>query len=146
MLVMSSKLVVVTISPAGISLVCDGDLLELTCSLTDPGSSLLVWSFVPAITSMDLYRAIDDNSVSDEICVINSTLFTFSRISARGHLPLVSRLIIDSLTTGLNGTVINYCTDVTTMETASATVYVIKFNGQGVLAYDSHAILKHPIL
>ena len=88
MLIMSSK--TVTISPAGISLVCDGDQLELTCSLTDPDSSLLVRSFTPATTFMDLYQAIDDNSVSDEIFVINSTLFTFSRISAGGHLPLVS--------------------------------------------------------
>ena len=50
--------------------------------------------------------------------------------------------------TGLNGTVIN-CTDVTTMEIASATVYVIKLILMvrvRWLAYDYHAILKHPIL
>ena len=113
-----------TISPSGNSLVCAGDQLELICSLTDPGSSLLAWTFAPATIFMDLYRAIDANSLNDETSVINSTSFTFSRISARGHLPLVSKLMINPLTTSFNGTVIN-CTDVSMMETATAIVHVV---------------------
>ena len=105
---------------------CSGDQLELTCSLTDPDSNLLEWILTPATIFMDLLRAIDTYSPSDETAVINSTLFiTFSRISARGNLPLVSRLTIDPVTTDLNGIVV-YCTDVSsTMETATAIVYVM---------------------
>ena len=130
MLAMSSKLAVVILSPSGNSHVCAGDQLELICSLTDPGSSLLEWTFTPATVFMDLYRAIDVYSQNDAVtAVINSTLFTFSRISARGIMPLASRITIDPLTTGLNGSVIN-CSDLITMETASATIiYVINVNG-----------------
>ena len=126
-LTMSSKSTVVTISPSGNSLVCAGDQLELTCSLTDPGSSLLEWTFAPSTIFMDLtHRAIDANSESDKTpsVMINSTLFTFSVISPRAYLPLVSTLTINPLTTGLNGIVIN-CTDVSMMKTATAIVHVM---------------------
>ena len=111
---------------------CAGDQLELICSLNDPGSSLLEWTFAPATIFMDLQRATDASTSDDTPVMINSTLFTFSRISPRGNLPLVSRLLINPITTGLNGIVIN-CTDVSTMETASATIYVV--NVQGMLVY-----------
>ena len=104
---------------------CDGDQLELICSLTDPGSSLLAWTFAPATIFMGLFRAIDAHSLNDDTpWMINSTLFSFSRISARDNLPLVSRLTIDPLTTGLNGIMIN-CTDVSMREIASTVVYVM---------------------
>ena len=47
-------------------------------------------------------------------------------------MPLVSRSLIDPVTTDLNGTVIN-CTDVLTMETASVTIYVISIQGTLVM-------------
>ena len=119
-----------TISPSGNSLVCAGDQLELICSLTDPGSSLLAWTFAPATIFMDFYQAIDANSLNDETSMINSTSFTFSRISARGIMPLVSRLTIDPLTIGLNGIMIN-CTDVSMMETASTTIHVLNRPNNG---------------
>ena len=109
-----------TLSPSGNSLVCAGDQLELICSLNDPGSSLLEWTFAPATIFMDLQRAADASTSDDTFVMINSTLFTFSRISPRGNLSLVSRLLITPLTTGLNGIVIN-CTNVSRMETALAT-------------------------
>ena len=118
-------------SPSGNLFVCAGDQLELICSLTDPGSSLLEWIFAPATIFMDLQRAADASTSDDTFVMINSTLFTFSRISPRGHLPLVSRLLI---TTGLNGIVIN-CTDISTMETASATIYAVNVQGM-LVSYD----------
>ena len=125
MLAMSSKLVVVIISSTGNSLVCVGDMLELICSLSNPDSNLLEWTFTPALIFANSERAIDANSPNNDTPVmINSTLFTFSRISARGHLPLVSKLMINPLTTGLNGIMIN-CTDVSMMETATAIVHVV---------------------
>ena len=116
----------VTISPPGNSLLCDGDQLELTCSITDPGSSLLEWTFTPTTIFMDLYRPIEPSTPSDQTTthwMINSTLFTFSRISGQNEWPLVSRLLISPVTTGLNGTVVN-CTAIPIMEIASTTVYV----------------------
>ena len=122
----------VTISPEN-SLACDGDQLELTCTITDPGSSLLEWTFAPATIFMGLHRAIDVNSPSDQTFMINSTLFTLSIISARGNLLLVSRLLIDPLTTDLNRTVVN-CTDVLIMETASAFIHVLNRIKDGIFA------------
>ena len=110
----------VTISPSGNSLVCDGDQLELICMVTDSGNGLLEWAF------LQVYRAIDASTLSDQTShiMINSTTFTFSRISAQNEFLLVSRLLINPLTTDLNRIMIN-CTDVITMETTSTTVYVL---------------------
>ena len=125
----------ITISPPGDSslYVCSGDQLELTCSLTDPNSSLLEWTFAPVTIFMNLYRAIDGNSLNDDTPVIvDSTLLTFSRISPKGHLPLMSTLLIDPLTIGLNGIVIN-CTAVSPIqETATTTVYVMNRHSSGM--------------
>ena len=55
----------VAISP-GNPLVCDGDQLELTCTITDPGRSLLEWTLTPAIIFMGLHRAIKPSTPSDQ--------------------------------------------------------------------------------
>ena len=119
----------VIISPSGNSLVCDGDQLELTCTVTGPGSSLLEWTFAP----ITLCRAIDANSPLDQIIMINSTLFTFSRILPRNEPSLVSRLLMSPVTTGLNGTVVN-CTDVLMMKMASANIHVLNKLNDGMFA------------
>ena len=105
---------------------CDGDQLELTCTITDPGSSLLEWTLTPTTIFVDLYRAIEASTPNDQTSyiMINSTKFTFSRISAQNESPLVSRLLINPITSGLNGTVVN-CMDVLMMETTSTTVYIL---------------------
>ena len=56
----------VTISPSGTSLVCDRDQLELICMVTDPGSSLLEWTFTSISIFMGLHRAIEAISRSDQ--------------------------------------------------------------------------------
>ena len=75
---------------------------------------------------MGLYRAIEANAPknSDDSSVIGSSRFTFSKSSARGILPLVSTLLIDPVTTDLNGIMIN-CTDVSSLESATSIVYVV---------------------
>ena len=110
---------------------CDGDRLELTCTITDPGSSLLEWTFTPTTI---LYRAIQASTPSDQTTthwMINSTLFTFSRISGQNEVPLVSRLLIDRLTADLNGIVVN-CSAVSIMESASTIVYVLNKHSDGI--------------
>ena len=118
----------VTISPPGVLFqVCDGDQLELICTINGSENSLLEWTlkFAPATIFMgQLKRAIEDREGDQTSSImINSTKFTFSRISAKQEF-LVSRLLISPATTGLNETVVN-CTDVIAMETASAIVYVL---------------------
>ena len=47
-------------------MVCDEDQLELTCTITDPGNSLLEWTLTPATIFIDLYRAIEASTLSDQ--------------------------------------------------------------------------------
>ena len=51
-----------------------------------------------------------DTSQQVTSITVNSTTFTFMRSSARGASPLKSTLSIDSVSIGLNGTVVN-CTE-----------------------------------
>ena len=121
----------VILSSSGITSVCSGDQLELTCTLTDPGSSLLEWTITPTSTFMSVQRAIEAATPNDQTShfMVNSTLFTTSRISAEDQLPLVSSLLINPVTIGLNGTVV-YCIDsIATMEMASAILSVISIQG-----------------
>ena len=125
----------VILSPSGTESVCSGDQLELMCTLTDPGSSLLEWSFTPTTASMSIQRAIEAASPRDQIShfMVNSTLLTMSRISAEDQLPLVSSLLINPVTIGLNETVVS-CKDVIMMETAYAIVSVLNRLRDGMSA------------
>ena len=56
---------------------------------------------------------------------VNSSTLTFTRTSAQGDLPLVSTLSIDSVSIGLNGTVLR-CLDIANpMISASTTIQII---------------------
>ena len=57
--------------------------------------------------------------------VVNYATFTFVRHSTQGDLPLISVLFVNSVSTGLNGTVV-HCTDLTNqMTSASTTIQII---------------------
>ena len=107
------------ISPARVAPVCSGDLLELTCST--PGS-ILEWAFAT------LYkRAVSRTNQVPAPLSIDSTWFTFSRLSAQNSFPLISTLSINPVNKGLNGTEVN-CTDVGTSETVSTIITIIDEN------------------
>ena len=116
----------VLISPPGMVSVCNGDELDLTCTITGP---ILVWSFnlIPeSATSPVRYElAISFSSPSDQTLylMVNSTKFTISRVSAQSTSPLVSRLLINPVSNYLNETVVN-CTDITS-ETTSIMIFII---------------------
>ena len=75
------------------------------------------------ITDFVLISSPDSNQVKQRI--VNSTTFTFSRTSAQGVSPLITTLSIDSVNTGLNGTVV-YCLDVANpMTLASTTIQIL---------------------
>ena len=52
---------------------------------------------------------------------VNSTTFTFMRTSAEGSSPLTSTLVVNSVSSALNGTIV-HCEDAETSTTASTTV------------------------
>ena len=59
-----------------------------------------------------LMRFISSVGVSQQISnmTVNFTLFNVSRVSSQNELPLVSRLVINPVSTDLNGTEVN-CTE-----------------------------------
>ena len=58
---------------------------------------------------------------------INTTVFTYnSRLSGPGSLPLISRLTINPVSRGLNGTVVNcFNGSASTEPVAATTIYII---------------------
>ena len=120
------------ISPSGDVLVCRGaNYLELTCTVTT--ETLLQWSlllvnnegisriYTRHITSIDMSQQISQLTV-------NSSVFHFSRTSLQGDLPLTSSLITNSISLGLEGTVVN-CTEVgITMNSSSIVIHFVQQN------------------
>ena len=118
-----------TLSPMSVAPVCSvGDPLQLTCTAS---VQAIRWS---------IFRVIDDQGTLSEITnsvlidnndahqrktkEVVSVTFTYVRISAQGASPLVSTLSIDSVSIGLNGTVV-HCSDVSNpMTSASTTIYI----------------------
>ena len=120
----------VEITPSVIAPVCHtGDQLELRC--TSPGV-LLTWQVTataengaPATYTRSVTSVGPSGLVNSQPLTINSTIvFTFSRLSSRDDLPLVSGMTINSVSEGLNGVAVN-CTDVSTTESATSTIHII---------------------
>ena len=118
------------ISPFGVVSVCSGDQLELTCMITDPGTgnfAILRWNatLIPELNTtspMSYDRIISSTAPTDHSAQImgNSTILTFSRVSAQNDFPLVSRLLINPVTRGLN----IQCRDDITLESSAVVVNV----------------------
>ena len=121
----------VTLSPMTVAPVCRvGDQLQITCTAS---VKFIRWNILQANEQGMLVEpvpaaqinSLDDNQMSQS--TVNSSTFTFTRISAKRTLPLISMLSIDSVSIGLNGTAVN-CSDVanlTTLTQASTTIQVI---------------------
>ena len=112
------------VSPPGMASVCSGDQLELTCTTS---GSLLEWAFalIPDNAIARTYtKALTTDTEAPEPLLINSTRFIFSRLSPPNSLPLISILVINPITVGLNATEVN-CTDVQTSETVSTIITTI---------------------
>ena len=89
----------VTLLPSGVVPVCSGDQLELMCTIT---GDLLQWSFSVFrgndTAATDFRRTITPNSAEMLQLTVDSLVFNFSRISAHGCMPVISRLVISPLT------------------------------------------------
>ena len=77
-----------------------------------------------------------DRSQQVITAMVNSTIFTFMRSSAQGASPLTSTMSIDSVTIGLNGTVV-YCMEEEGSMPASesTTIRVIDTNKSELASY-----------
>ena len=63
--------------------------------------------------------------VDTQPLTINSTIMvTFSRLSNQSSLPLMSRMLIDHVNEGLNGTEVE-CMNTVTSEVATTTIHII---------------------
>ena len=123
----------VILSPMAVAPVCRvGDPLQLTCTATLTGSIQTIrWSIFRVIDDQGTISEITnpvliDNSDANQIkrSEMAATTFTYVRTSAQGASPLVSTLSIDSVSIGLNGTVVR-CSDVSnSMTSASTTIYI----------------------
>ena len=123
---------VVEISPSRVAPVCQvGDELELTCTVA---GIFLRWEFTAisesgsAVVFMPTVTSVGTNGVPQPLTV-NSTMFTFTRLSAQNNLPLISRKIINSVGEGLNGVEVN-CVDVAASESAGTTIRIIDNRGR----------------
>ena len=106
---------------------CSGGQLELTCTVT---GSQLEWRFSVILENdTDIARIfVSSDSASDATVpplMVNSTVFDFSRTSARNSIPVESRLLIGPVSDSLNGTVI-ICDDLESSESLSTAIVIIK--------------------
>ena len=104
-----------------------GDPLQITC--TASVANTIEWSFTvinqrgetEPITTFSTAEALSSQSV---LLQVNSTTFTLIRNSSQNVLPLIVTLSIDSVSIGLNGTVVT-CRDTGNSVTASTTIQII---------------------
>ena len=128
----------VTLSPMMVAPVCRvGDPLQLTCTATVEFISWSIFQISEQGTlemeiNDELINSRDDNQMTQT--VVNSATFTFSRSSARGASPLISTLSIDSVSIGLNGTVV-HCSDVANSGILASSTIQIVDTSQSKLAH-----------
>ena len=118
------------LSPSVVAPVCEaGDQLELTCNSSSP---LHTWQFTvisergAAMTYDALIQSAGPIGVlNPQPLIVNSTIiFTFSRLSTEDDLPLISRMIINNVSKGLNGVEIQ-CSDTRMINSATTTIHII---------------------
>ena len=104
-----------------------GDPLQLTCTAS---VEFISWSFTMVtkqsrqeeITIFSTSRAPSNQSMH---IVVNFTTFTLMRNSPQSVLPLVVTLSIDSVSVGLNGTVVNCINTRNSTPSVSITIQII---------------------
>ena len=120
-----------TLSPMSVLVapVCRvGDPLQLTCTAAARSIRWRIFQVNELGTLGEVINSViidisDANQVKQK--EVNSATFAFTRSSNEDTLPLISTLSIDSVSIGLNGTVVN-CADVSNpMTSASSTITIV---------------------
>ena len=115
------------LSPPERAPVCRGGQLELMCTTI---GSHLEWRFSVILENdpIDVFRIFASSDSASFATmpplIVNSTVFDFSRTSARNSLPVESRLLIGPVGNSLNGTVIN-CDDLESAESSSTAIVIV---------------------
>ena len=122
----------VTLSPMMIATVCRvGDPLQLTCTAS---VEFIRWSIFQANEQGTLVSVINSVQINSRDPyqmserVVNSATFSFMRSSSEDSLPLVSTLSIDSVSIGLNGTVVRCSNIADPSILSSTTIQIIDIN------------------
>ena len=124
-------LIGILLSPSGIAVICEGGQLELICTTN---ATFLQWTLQREQGEVMHLRFISssDHSQLTSVFSVNSTSINISRVSLQGMLPLVSRLFINNVTVGLNGSQVN-CKEVgSTMNTTDVEMALITIKSLGV--------------
>ena len=133
------------ISPSGVASVCqEGDQLELMCTVS---GMFQRWDFTVILGNGAVMNFMHSNTADGPSGVpppvtVNSTMFTYSRLSARDRLPLITRLIISSVSEGLNGVEVS-CMDLEASESTTTTIRIIGVGGEVVLYNSQRLISQH---
>ena len=114
---------VVEISPSSVVPVCQaGDQLHLTCTSS---GTFHRWEFTVFPESMTYpstpVTSAGTSGVSQTLTISSSTI-TFSRLSAQDSSPLISRVVVGPVSSGLNGTVVNCFEGISWTESVATTV------------------------
>ena len=122
----------VILSPMSVAPVCNvGDPLQLMCNAS---VEFIRWNVLQSNEQGTLEEVANVQINTRDISVqmsereVDSATLTFMRLSARNATPLVSTLSIDSVSIGLNGTVVK-CSNVSNpTKSASTTIYISTAN------------------
>ena len=101
-----------------------GDHLNLTCTAS---VEFITWNFmvVNGLGRDEEITIFSTSSHQSMPIVVNSTTFTLIRNSPQNVLPLIVTLSIDSVSIGLNGTVVNCMDTRNSTMSASTTIQII---------------------
>ena len=115
------------ISPSGVAPVCqEGDQLELICTTTGIFLRWEITIFPENVTHVQTpITSVGSSGIPPSLMISSSTI-TFSRLSGPNISPLISRITINPVSNGLNGTVVNCFEGSSSTESVATTsIYII---------------------
>ena len=123
---------VVEISPSSVAPVCQvGDQLELTCTTTGIFLRWEITVFPENVTHIQTpIQSIGTSGIPPPLMISSSTL-NFSRISGPNSSPLISRMVVNPVSSGLNGTVVNCFEGSSSTDTLATTTIQVIDPGRG---------------
>ena len=123
---------VVEISPSAVAPVCQvGDQLELTCTTTGIFLRWEITVFPENVTHVQTpIQSIGTSGIPPPLMISSSTI-TISRLSGPNSSPLISRAVVNPVSSGLNGTVVNCFEGSSSTDTVSTTTIQVIDPGPG---------------
>ena len=117
------------LSPSETAPVCNGGQLKVTCTTT--GSFLrwnitLVESEIIPNTYERTFTSTGLNAMREPV-VVNSTIISFIRTSAKGESPLISKLLVNPISRTFNGSRVK-CIELPLGRSESTVVHVMDFD------------------